>query len=171
MATTHPALLFLLVLACTGAASGFYLPGVAPADFRKVLALFPPLFFHTVSLISWSLLVITRWVSVLCVCVSWWMVAERLARREGEPAELRQDTAALLLLLPPLLQAGHHQQQRREPRPGPPWRPNLELTLLGNSCGTAAVCTIIFSIRLLRAAFAAKCVWIEFHLCSRCSSR
>ncbi|EER88736.1 hypothetical protein BDA96_10G273800 [Sorghum bicolor] len=35
MATTHPALLFLLVLACTGAASGFYLPGVAPADFRK----------------------------------------------------------------------------------------------------------------------------------------
>ncbi|RCV22133.1 hypothetical protein SETIT_4G196200v2 [Setaria italica] len=30
----HPALLFL-VLACAGAARGFYLPGVAPADFRK----------------------------------------------------------------------------------------------------------------------------------------
>ncbi|XP_066376197.1 transmembrane 9 superfamily member 8-like isoform X2 [Miscanthus floridulus] len=35
MATTFPALLFLVVLACTGAASGFYLPGVVPADFRK----------------------------------------------------------------------------------------------------------------------------------------
>ncbi|CAL5039662.1 unnamed protein product [Urochloa decumbens] len=36
MAMTHHALLFLLVLACAGAAArGFYLPGVAPADFRK----------------------------------------------------------------------------------------------------------------------------------------
>ncbi|CAL5048973.1 unnamed protein product [Urochloa decumbens] len=36
MATTHQVLLFLLVLACAGAAArGFYLPGVAPADFRK----------------------------------------------------------------------------------------------------------------------------------------
>jgi hypothetical protein len=139
MATTHPVLLFLLVLACTGAASGFYLPGVAPADFRKVLALFPPL-FHTGPLISWSL-VLTRWV---CVCGSWWLIAEQLARREGEPAELHQDAAALLVLLPPLLQAGHHHQQRRESRPGPPWRPNRELTLRGNSCRTAAVCTIIY---------------------------
>ncbi|KAL6603075.1 hypothetical protein ACP70R_043436 [Stipagrostis hirtigluma subsp. patula] len=36
MATAHPALLFLLfVLACAGAASRIYLPGVAPAGFRK----------------------------------------------------------------------------------------------------------------------------------------
>jgi len=140
MATTLPALLFLVVLACTGAASGFYLPGVVPADFRKVLALFPPL-FHTVSLISWPL---SSRAGSLCACGSWRLVAERLARREGEPAELHQDAAALLLLLPPLLQAGHHHQQRREPRPGPPWRPNRELTLRGNSCRTAAVCTIIY---------------------------
>ncbi|RLM55645.1 transmembrane 9 superfamily member 9-like [Panicum miliaceum] len=40
--TTHLALLFLLVLACA-AARGFYLPAVAPADFRKVvLPFFPP---------------------------------------------------------------------------------------------------------------------------------
>ncbi|WVZ79173.1 hypothetical protein U9M48_026783 [Paspalum notatum var. saurae] len=35
MAMTHPALLFLLLVTCTGAARGFYLPGVAPVDFRK----------------------------------------------------------------------------------------------------------------------------------------
>ena len=38
--TTRPALALLLVaavvLASAGAARGFYLPGVAPADFRKV---------------------------------------------------------------------------------------------------------------------------------------
>jgi hypothetical protein len=142
MATTHLALLFLLALAFTGAASGFYLPGVAPADFRKVLALFPPLFLsHS---LTHFLFLISPHALGLCVCGSWRLVAERLARREGEPAELHQDAAALLLLLPPLLQAGHHHQQRREPRPGPLWRPNRELTLRGSSCRTAAVCTIIY---------------------------
>jgi len=38
--TTRPALALLVVaaalLACAGTARGFYLPGVAPADFRKV---------------------------------------------------------------------------------------------------------------------------------------
>jgi hypothetical protein len=60
MATNSTVTVLILVaaavLACAGGARGFYLPGVAPADFRKVsLSLLFFLFFFLCA-------------SILCVC-------------------------------------------------------------------------------------------------------
>jgi len=59
MATNSAVMVLLLVaaavLACAGGARGFYLPGVAPADFRKVspsFVLLLPLCFDFVFLLA-----------------------------------------------------------------------------------------------------------------------
>ncbi|GJM97840.1 hypothetical protein PR202_ga14796 [Eleusine coracana subsp. coracana] len=88
MATTQPAFFLLaLVLACSGAARGFDLPGVAPVDFRKVLLLSVLLF----RISSWPdcFRDIAQSSCAGTVCLRVWLQKDLLAVKVGQLSSIK----------------------------------------------------------------------------------